>query len=124
MDYDQNGNFTTYVDFNITVHLVVALALALVLAISRFHDLTALGNAEAGDDDINMHPGNGDMAGNELCVLGNLCPEIVEEAIAMVPSIKVRALNDDAVKQVDVVTPSISVQVIYLQAYTTTDYQV
>ena len=25
----------------------------------------------------------------KLCVLGNLCPETVEEAIAMVPSIKV-----------------------------------
>lgn len=25
----------------------------------------------------------------QLCVLGNLCPETVEEAIAMVPSIKV-----------------------------------
>ncbi|KAK9949825.1 hypothetical protein M0R45_005336 [Rubus argutus] len=27
----------------------------------------------------------------ELCVLGNLCPETVEEAIAMVPSIKVHS---------------------------------
>jgi hypothetical protein len=26
----------------------------------------------------------------QLCVLGNLCPETVEEAIAMVPSIKVK----------------------------------
>lgn len=25
----------------------------------------------------------------QLCVLGNLCPETVEEAIAMVPSMKV-----------------------------------
>lgn len=25
----------------------------------------------------------------QLCVLGNLCPETVEEGIAMVPSIKV-----------------------------------
>ncbi|KAJ9686056.1 hypothetical protein PVL29_015100 [Vitis rotundifolia] len=29
------------------------------------------------------------LAEFELCVLGNLCPETVEEAIAMVPSIKV-----------------------------------
>ncbi|PHT46458.1 DNA-directed RNA polymerase II subunit 4, partial [Capsicum baccatum] len=35
------------------------------------------------------------LAEFELCVLGNLCPETVEEAIAMVPSIKnrVRALD-------------------------------
>ncbi|KAL6558508.1 DNA-directed RNA polymerase II subunit 4 [Orobanche minor] len=35
------------------------------------------------------------LAEFELCVLGNLCPETVEEAIAMVPSIKdaVRAFN-------------------------------
>jgi len=25
----------------------------------------------------------------QLCVLGNLCPETVEEAVAMVPSLKV-----------------------------------
>lgn len=29
----------------------------------------------------------------QLCVLGNLCPETVEEAIAMVPSIKVNYIN-------------------------------
>jgi hypothetical protein len=28
----------------------------------------------------------------QLCVLGNLCPETVEEAIAMVPSIKVEII--------------------------------
>ncbi|XP_050380307.1 DNA-directed RNA polymerase II subunit 4 [Argentina anserina] len=35
----------------------------------------------------------------ELCVLGNLCPETVEEAIAMVPSIKARGRvhDDDAI---------------------------
>ncbi|RXH75696.1 hypothetical protein DVH24_039395 [Malus domestica] len=35
----------------------------------------------------------------ELCVLGNLCPETVEEAIAMVPSIKAkgRVHDDDAI---------------------------
>ncbi|XLR09831.1 hypothetical protein HN51_046432 [Arachis hypogaea] len=122
MDYDQNGNFSTYVDFNITVHLVVPGAF--VLAISGFHDVTiALGNAEAGDEDINMHPGNGELViwpatriGEQvdfsLCVLGNLCPETVEEAFAMVPSIKVRALFDDAGKQVDVATSSISYSAI------------
>ncbi|MBA0651617.1 hypothetical protein Goklo_018926, partial [Gossypium klotzschianum] len=30
----------------------------------------------------------------QLCVLGNLCPETVEEAIAMVPSIKQRIVLD------------------------------
>ncbi|MBA0664083.1 hypothetical protein Goklo_004147, partial [Gossypium klotzschianum] len=30
----------------------------------------------------------------QLCVLGNLCPETVEEAIAMVPSIKQRIVFD------------------------------
>ncbi|KAF4400589.1 DNA-directed RNA polymerase II subunit 4-like [Cannabis sativa] len=30
------------------------------------------------------------LAEFELCVLGNLCPETVEEAIAMVPSIKTK----------------------------------
>nr|XP_027078255.1 DNA-directed RNA polymerase II subunit 4 isoform X1 [Coffea arabica]XP_027078256.1 DNA-directed RNA polymerase II subunit 4 isoform X1 [Coffea arabica] len=37
----------------------------------------------------------------QLCVLGNLCPETVEEAIAMVPSIKNRgrALDDDAIEK-------------------------
>ncbi|OMP02563.1 RNA polymerase II, Rpb4 [Corchorus olitorius] len=36
-----------------------------------------------------------------LCVLGNLCPETVEEAIAMVPSIKTkgRAHDDDAIER-------------------------
>ena len=33
------------------------------------------------------------LAEFELCVLGNLCPETVEEAIAMVPSIKVAYLD-------------------------------
>ncbi|KAH0459293.1 hypothetical protein IEQ34_012107 [Dendrobium chrysotoxum] len=37
----------------------------------------------------------------QLCVLGNLCPETVEEAIAMVPSLKSkgRALEDDAIEK-------------------------
>ncbi|KAA3479871.1 DNA-directed RNA polymerase II subunit RPB4 [Gossypium arboreum] len=37
----------------------------------------------------------------QLCVLGNLCPETVEEAIAMVPSIKTkgRAHDDDAIER-------------------------
>ncbi|XP_024982946.1 DNA-directed RNA polymerase II subunit 4 [Cynara cardunculus var. scolymus] len=36
------------------------------------------------------------LAEFELCVLGNLCPETVEEAIAMVPSIKSRGrVHDD-----------------------------
>ncbi|KAJ6803740.1 DNA-directed RNA polymerase II subunit 4 [Iris pallida] len=37
----------------------------------------------------------------ELCVIGNLCPETVEEAIAMVPSIKSkgRGLDDDAIEK-------------------------
>ncbi|CAH9072599.1 unnamed protein product [Cuscuta europaea] len=37
----------------------------------------------------------------ELCVLGNLCPETVEEAIAMVPSIKNRgrSLDDEAIEK-------------------------
>ncbi|KAL6499706.1 DNA-directed RNA polymerase II subunit 4 [Orobanche gracilis] len=37
----------------------------------------------------------------ELCVLGNLCPETVEEAIAMVPSIKNRgrAHDDEAIEK-------------------------
>ncbi|KAG8484488.1 hypothetical protein CXB51_022884 [Gossypium anomalum] len=34
------------------------------------------------------------LAEFELCVLGNLCPETVEEAIAMVPSIKQRIVLD------------------------------
>ncbi|KAG6436441.1 hypothetical protein SASPL_101340 [Salvia splendens] len=33
------------------------------------------------------------LAEFELCVLGNLCPETVEEAIAMVPSIKVPIIS-------------------------------
>ncbi|KAF9678791.1 hypothetical protein SADUNF_Sadunf07G0072800 [Salix dunnii] len=39
------------------------------------------------------------LAEFELCVLGNLCPETVEEAIAMVPSIKTkgRAHDDEAI---------------------------
>ncbi|XWS44839.1 hypothetical protein CRYUN_Cryun15aG0083600 [Craigia yunnanensis] len=38
---------------------------------------------------------------NQLCVLGNLCPETVEEAIAMVPSIKTKgwAHDDDAIEK-------------------------
>ncbi|KAL5705446.1 DNA-directed RNA polymerase II subunit 4 [Ranunculus cassubicifolius] len=41
------------------------------------------------------------LAEFELCVLGNLCPETVEEAIAMVPSIKSRGrgLEDDAIEK-------------------------
>ncbi|CAL9081985.1 unnamed protein product, partial [Musa acuminata var. zebrina] len=43
------------------------------------------------------------LAEFELCVLGNLCPETVEEAIAIVPSIKVRIkgrmLEDDAIEK-------------------------
>ncbi|KAG5560938.1 hypothetical protein RHGRI_004087 [Rhododendron griersonianum] len=37
-----------------------------------------------------------------LCVLGNLCPETVEEAIAMVPSMKSRgrALDEEAIEKV------------------------
>ncbi|KAE9452825.1 hypothetical protein C3L33_15261, partial [Rhododendron williamsianum] len=38
----------------------------------------------------------------QLCVLGNLCPETVEEAIAMVPSMKSRgrALDEEAIEKV------------------------
>ncbi|WOK94807.1 beta-catenin-like protein 1 [Canna indica] len=41
------------------------------------------------------------LAEFELCVLGNLCPETVEEAIAIVPSIKRkgRMLEDDAIEK-------------------------
>ena len=41
------------------------------------------------------------LAEFELCVLGNLCPETVEEAIAMVPSIKTRgrAQDDEAIEK-------------------------
>ncbi|PKA51573.1 hypothetical protein AXF42_Ash002940 [Apostasia shenzhenica] len=41
------------------------------------------------------------LAEFELCVLGNLGPETVEEAIAMVPSLKTkgRALEDDAIEK-------------------------
>ncbi|TYI05585.1 hypothetical protein ES332_A10G099100v1 [Gossypium tomentosum] len=41
------------------------------------------------------------LAEFELCVLGNLCPETVEEAIAMEPSIKTkgRAHDDDAIER-------------------------
>lgn len=41
------------------------------------------------------------LAEFELCVLGNLCPETVEEAIAMVPSIRSRGrgLDDDAIEK-------------------------
>ncbi|XP_020590851.1 DNA-directed RNA polymerase II subunit 4 isoform X2 [Phalaenopsis equestris] len=41
------------------------------------------------------------LAEFELCVLGNLCPETVEEAIAMVPSLKTkgRSLEDDAIEK-------------------------
>ncbi|EYU36013.1 hypothetical protein ABFS83_14G227900 [Erythranthe nasuta] len=41
------------------------------------------------------------LAEFELCVLGNLCPETVEEAIAMVPSIKTRgrAHDDEAIER-------------------------
>ncbi|GMN33435.1 hypothetical protein TIFTF001_004152 [Ficus carica] len=41
------------------------------------------------------------LAEFELCVLGNLCPETVEEAIAMVPSIKSkgRAHDDEAIEK-------------------------
>ncbi|PKI33436.1 DNA-directed RNA polymerase II subunit 4 [Punica granatum] len=37
----------------------------------------------------------------ELCVLGNLCPETVEEAIAMVPSMKTkgRGLDEEAIEK-------------------------
>ncbi|KAJ6818719.1 DNA-directed RNA polymerase II subunit 4 [Iris pallida] len=37
----------------------------------------------------------------ELCVIGNLCPETVEEAIAMVPSIKTkgRGLDEDSIEK-------------------------
>uniref|UniRef100_A0A7N0TRX4 RNA polymerase Rpb4/RPC9 core domain-containing protein n=1 Tax=Kalanchoe fedtschenkoi TaxID=63787 RepID=A0A7N0TRX4_KALFE len=33
-----------------------------------------------------------ELAEFELCALGNLCPETLEEAIAMVPSIKIKGL--------------------------------
>ncbi|XP_072956914.1 DNA-directed RNA polymerase II subunit 4 isoform X1 [Typha angustifolia] len=41
------------------------------------------------------------LAEFELCVLGNLCPETVEEAIAMVPSIKTkgRIHEDDQIEK-------------------------
>ncbi|XP_077248527.1 DNA-directed RNA polymerase II subunit 4 isoform X1 [Tasmannia lanceolata] len=41
------------------------------------------------------------LAEFELCVLGNLCPETVEEAIAMVPSLKAkeRMHDDDAIEK-------------------------
>ncbi|CAM8899825.1 unnamed protein product [Rhodiola kirilowii] len=41
------------------------------------------------------------LAEFELCVLGNLCPETLEEAIAMVPSIKAkgRSQDDDAIEK-------------------------
>ncbi|CAN1190273.1 DNA-directed RNA polymerase II subunit 4 [Linum perenne] len=37
----------------------------------------------------------------QLCVLGNLCPETVEEATTMVPSLKTkdRTLDDDAIEK-------------------------
>ncbi|KAL0784181.1 hypothetical protein Bca101_000426 [Brassica carinata] len=37
----------------------------------------------------------------ELCVLGNLCPETAEEAVAMVPSLKTkgRAHSDEAIEK-------------------------
>ncbi|KAJ1688184.1 hypothetical protein LUZ63_019574 [Rhynchospora breviuscula] len=35
------------------------------------------------------------LAEFELCVLGNLCPETPEEAIAMVPSMKTKGRIDD-----------------------------
>uniref|UniRef100_M4FET3 RNA polymerase Rpb4/RPC9 core domain-containing protein n=1 Tax=Brassica campestris TaxID=3711 RepID=M4FET3_BRACM len=37
----------------------------------------------------------------ELCVLGNLCPETAEEAVAMVPSLKTkgRAHSDQAIEK-------------------------
>ncbi|KAH7858705.1 hypothetical protein Vadar_026963 [Vaccinium darrowii] len=41
------------------------------------------------------------LAEFELCVLGNLCPDTVEEAIAMVPSMKSRgrALDEEAIEK-------------------------
>ncbi|MQL98005.1 hypothetical protein Taro_030705 [Colocasia esculenta] len=41
------------------------------------------------------------LAEFELCVLGNLCPETVEEAIAMVPTIKTKGRfeDDDAIEK-------------------------
>ncbi|KAJ8618462.1 hypothetical protein MRB53_014648 [Persea americana] len=41
------------------------------------------------------------LAEFELCVLGNLCPETVEEALAMVPSLKSKGRNhdDDAIEK-------------------------
>lgn len=41
------------------------------------------------------------LAEFELCVLGNLCPETVEEAIAVVPSVKTkgRELDDDTIEK-------------------------
>ncbi|RAL45958.1 unnamed protein product [Cuscuta campestris] len=41
------------------------------------------------------------LAEFELCVLGNLCPETVEEAIAMVPSLKNRgrSLDDEVIEK-------------------------
>ncbi|KMZ56185.1 DNA-directed RNA polymerase II subunit 4 [Zostera marina] len=41
------------------------------------------------------------LAEFELCVLGNLCPETVEEAVAMVPSVKTkgRSHTDDAIEK-------------------------
>ncbi|KAF2615291.1 hypothetical protein F2Q70_00007260 [Brassica cretica] len=37
----------------------------------------------------------------QLCVLGNLCPETAEEAVAMVPSLKTkgRAHSDEAIEK-------------------------
>ncbi|KAF3585734.1 hypothetical protein F2Q69_00031174, partial [Brassica cretica] len=37
----------------------------------------------------------------ELCVLGNLCPETAEEAVAIVPSLKTkgRAHSDEAIEK-------------------------
>lgn len=41
------------------------------------------------------------LAEFELCVLGNLCPETVEEAVAMVPTIKSkgRGLDEEAIEK-------------------------
>ncbi|KAF4350854.1 hypothetical protein G4B88_027767 [Cannabis sativa] len=59
---------------------------------------TSTGDSEVdGTDAVRQVLSRYQLAEFELCVLGNLCPETVEEAIAMVPSIKVVGANKGGV---------------------------
>ncbi|KAG5560940.1 hypothetical protein RHGRI_004087 [Rhododendron griersonianum] len=87
---------TKYIDFRLPFVLrVFEKSLQYVKRFSRYKNPDAVRQAR---EILSRYQ----LAEFELCVLGNLCPETVEEAIAMVPSMKSRgrALDEEAIEKV------------------------